>query len=139
MAKDVRVDSAKLRAIIADNPAMVDEVLRSAANEMLGDIVLSFNTSPPGREYERGGVVHVASAEDYPPNVDTGALRASMNVQKQKAGEYWIQDGVEYGLYLEEGTERMGARPFIAPVFDEWRGKKFEALAADVLRRRGLS
>jgi len=138
MTKKTRVDSAKLRAIIADNPALVDEMLRSAGAGMLGDILLSFNTSPPGREYERGGVVHVASVEGYPPNVDTGALRASMNVQKQGEGEYWIQDGVEYGLYLEEGTERMGPRPFIAPVFDEWRGKKFEALAADVAKRRGL-
>ncbi len=137
MARETRVDSAKLRAIIADNPALVDDVLRSAATEMLSDIVLSFNTSPPGREYERGSVVHVASMPGYPPNVDTGALRASMNVQKEKPGEYWIQDGVEYGLELEDGTERKGARPFIAPVFDEWRGKKNQVLAADVTQPPG--
>lgn len=137
MSKNVRIES-KLKTIIAQNPAMVDEVLRSAGAGMLGDILLSFNTSPAGREYVRGGVVHVASVEGYPPNVDTGALRASMNVQKQKDGEYWIQDGVEYGLYLEEGTENMGARPFVAPVFDDWRAKKFAQVAQDVARRRGL-
>jgi len=61
-----------------------------------------------------------------------------MNVQKQREGEYWIQDGVEYGLYLEEGTENMGARPFIAPVFDQWGRRLFGEMAADVARRRGL-
>lgn len=137
MSKNVRIDS-KLQMIIAQNPALADEILRSAGAGMLGDILLSFNTSPAGRSYERGGVVHVASVEGYPPNVDTGALRASMNVQKQREGEYWIQDGVEYGLYLEDGTENMGARPFIAPVFDEWRARLFGEMAADVARRRGL-
>lgn len=137
MSKNVRIES-KLKAIMAQNPAMVDEVLRTAGAGMLGDILLSFNTSPGGREYVRGGVVHVASVEGYPPNVDTGALRASMTVQKQGEGEYWIQDGVEYGLYLEEGTENMGARPFVAPVFDDWRKAKFGAVVADVARRRGL-
>jgi len=62
MSKNVRIDS-KLKLLIAQNPELVDEILRSAGAGMLGDILLSFNTSPAGRSYERGGVVHVASVD----------------------------------------------------------------------------
>jgi hypothetical protein len=29
------------------------------------------------------------------------------------------------------GTEQMGARPFIAPIFDEWNKGKFRQLAVE--------
>jgi hypothetical protein len=134
----IGLDTAKLEALIRDTPGMVDEILASAANEILGDIVSSFNTSPPGRAYKRRTVVHVASVANYPPNVDTDALRASMKVRRVRRGVYHVEDGVEYGIYLEDGTERIEARPFVRPVFDEWRRRRFAALVARKYREAGL-
>jgi hypothetical protein len=119
----VRIDTRKMQQIIRNEPERVDKWLRGVANEILGDIVLSFNTSPAGRTYTRGNVTHIASQPGYPPNVDTGALRASMGVRRLKQLAYEIHDGVEYGVHLEFGTERMAARPFVGPVFDDWQRK----------------
>lgn len=134
----IRIDTRRLQQVIASTPGFVDELLASAANEMLGDMQISFNTSPPGETYRRGSVVHVASVKGYPPNVDTGTLRASMRVRRVKRKEYRIEDGVEYGIYLEDGTERMGARPFVRPVFEEWQRSRFEALAVRKFREAGI-
>lgn len=119
----VRIDTRKMQQIIRNEPERVDKWLRGVANEILGDIVLSFNTSPPGRTYTRGETTHIASQPGYPPNIDMGALEASMGVRRLKQLRYEIHDGVEYGIHLELGTERMAARPFVGPVFDDWQHK----------------
>lgn len=118
---EIRLDTTLLDRLIRDVPEEADRWLRGVGNQIVDEIVLSFGDSPPGREYRRKSVVHVASQPGYPPNVDTGALRASIRLVKIGRLHYQVQDGVEYGAYLEVGTESIGARPFVAPVFNEWR------------------
>ena len=94
-----------------------DKWLRGVGNQMVGDIVLSFGTSPPGRTYGK----HVASQPGYPPNVDVGDLSRSIKLVKKGNLNYRIVDGVSYGAELELGTrEKVEARPFIEPVFAKW-------------------
>lgn len=118
---EVRLDVRELERIISQNAGHLDQWLREHAEEMVSDVKLSFGTGPSGRTYQRGNRVHVASAVPGPPAVDTGLLRAS--IRQERVGElhYRVVDGVEYGIYLEEGTEAMGARPFMAPAMDERR------------------
>lgn len=136
MAKNssVRIDTTGLDRLIREEPARVNAWLRGVADQMMSDIVLSFNTSPAGVTYQRGSVSHTASQPGYPPNVDIGTLQASMHVEPQGALEFWIADGVEYGIYLEDGTERMQARPFVQPVFDAWSRR----IADDAKKNLGL-
>jgi hypothetical protein len=112
----------------------VDQWLRGVAEEMKNDIVLSFGTSPAGRTYQRGRRTHVASQPGFPPNVDLGALRASMHVEPAGKLSYHIADGVEYGIDLEDGRERIAPRPFVQPVFSDWQKK----IAADAKRNLKL-
>lgn len=81
-----------------------------------------------GRLYRRGSRVHVASAPGEPPAVDTGFLRNSVRALRAVAirvspvrvlaiGE--VRVGAEYGFYLERGTRRMAARPWVRRTFDE--------------------
>lgn len=125
----VRLNKRKLEQLIRTTPTRADQLVRAAATEMVGDIVTSFNTSPPGETYVRGSVSHVASQEGYPPNVDTGALRASIQWTAAGPMKVFIHDGVIYGLMLEIGTDNMGPRPFITPVFEAWRQGKFVQFA----------
>ena len=84
-----------------------------------------------GRTYKRGKKIHIASAPGQPPAVDTGILRASIftdvsikqdnvigrvgpDVEHIAAGTS-VGTDVNYGLYLELGTRRMAARPFLRP------------------------
>lgn len=121
----VEVNTDVLQRLVAQTPQRLDAILRGCAEQIVGDIKVSMGSSPPGRAYQRGRVTHIASRPGYPPNPDTGALRASMRWARLRKNLYAVHDGVEYGAYLELGTWRMAARPFITPVFEEWRRRKF--------------
>lgn len=111
----ITLDISGWKAFKAQYPAMISRALDGAAEEIVGDVVQSFGTSPPGIEYARPrGGVHVASQPGFAPNVDTGALMGSMHWQRGDDLERYIRDGVEYGEFLELGVG-MEARPFIAP------------------------
>lgn len=106
---DVRLDISGLDRLLATEPGRVEEWLEAFAESVLTDIVLSFGTSP--------------AAPGDPPGVDTGTLRASMRREKTGALEQTISDGVEYGIYLEDGTERIAPRPFVRPAFERARAR----------------
>lgn len=118
---EIKVDKRKLQQIIASEPVRVETWLRGVAQQIVGDIVLSFGTSPDGRAYQRGTVTHIASQPGYPPNVDTGTLRASIGTRQIRSLAHEIYAGTEYAEPLELGSERMAARPFITPVFEQWQ------------------
>lgn len=115
---DFTVDLSGLERIKRQTPAQINAWLRGLAEDVATDVKLSFGTSPDGRSYTRGGVTHVASQPDHPPNVDTGALSGSIIAKRISNYEYEVRDGVEYGIYLEDGTEDIAPRPFMVPAFD---------------------
>jgi len=121
-----QVDTRALEDLIKKMDVNLGDWLRGVAEEIRNDVVASFNTGPNGRAYPRGnGKVHYASSPNYPPNIDTGALRASIRVIPKSKLRYWVADGVEYGHGLEVGTTRIRPRPFMRPAFDKWtRGGK---------------
>lgn len=55
------------------------------------------------------------SAPGEPPGVDTGALKSSIHAQQESDLVWNVVAGVHYGPYLEFGTRRMAARPFMVP------------------------
>jgi hypothetical protein len=132
-----RVDTRRLQQLIGSLPGAVDDALNAAAHEALAQIQLSFNTSPAGETYTHGSIEHVASAPGYPPNVDTGTLRASMRAEKAGPLEYQVMDGVEYGVYLELGTERVAARPFVTPVIEDMRAGELGRFMKRYLQETG--
>lgn len=116
---DVTLDTDVLDRILAQEPGKVDSWLDGFAEEMVTNIKLSFGSSPPGLSYTRGSVTHVASQPDNPPNVDTGALRASIRWERTGKHERTIMAGTEYAEFLENGAEDVGLlpRPYMGPEF----------------------
>lgn len=59
-----------------------------------------------------------ATGIDGGPNVRTGRLRGSITWRLNEDAESVYVDvgsAVEYAVYLEKGTSRMAARPFLTP------------------------
>lgn len=51
----------------------------------------------------------------------TGATKRSISVNSSKIDrfKYRVAPGTEYAIYVELGTRKMSAQPFIKPAFDE--------------------
>ena len=119
----VELDDRILRRMIQSLPDELEDTLDAVAEAVVGDIRQSFGSGPAGRSYRRGSTSHTASSPGYPPNVDTGALSGSIHVRRSGPLERTVEDGVEYGLFLEEGTSNMEARPWMTPAIEAWREK----------------
>jgi HK97 gp10 family phage protein len=104
MGKDITVaiDKSKLDALRRQSPQKVGMAIRAMAFDGERDVKMSFGTSP--------------SVGGETPGVDTGALRASIYTEKLETFTWQISVGVEYGAYLEFGTSKMAARPFMQPM-----------------------
>jgi hypothetical protein len=122
---DVELNMRELERIIRQHPTQADNWLRGVAQQMENEVKLSMTQSPAtGNTYSRGrNRTHTASSPGNPPRPDVGALMGSIRSKRRGGLHYEIRDGVEYGVYLEYGTEAIAARPFMRPVFEDWRRK----------------
>jgi hypothetical protein len=131
----VELDVSGMDRLLAAEPGIVGAWLDGVAEQIVSEIKLSFGTSPAGRAYQVGpNTMHIASQPGYPPNVDTGNLRASMRWERDGAYRRVIMDGTEYGYQLEFGSSRVAPRPFVRPVFQVWRRR----IGADARQHLGL-
>jgi HK97 gp10 family phage protein len=74
--------------------------------------------SRSGRIYQRRGVSHRASAPGEFPKADRGGLAPTLfkavGADKLRA---WFGSKLNYAAFLEFGTSRMEARPWLRPTF----------------------
>lgn len=124
MSLEVKLDTSGMQRLLIEEPQKVDAWLRGVAITMVSDIKLKFGTGPAGITYKRGSRYHVASSPGSPPNSDTGTLINSIRHEPAGYLTYHIATSVEYAEYVENGNTRgMAARPYMAPVFNDWSGK----------------
>ena len=86
-----------------------------------------------GRTYGK----HTASVAGNPPNSDTGFLASNifMVLDADKFGGA-VESRADYSGFLEFGTSKMGARPYLQPALEENRPKIRRMFAR--LRSRGV-
>ena len=88
------------------------------------NVLLASPTGPTSRYLLRQGILVSNRAKVLCP-VDTGRLRASIGVSQQftPAGAVTtVGSNVEYSLYVELGTRRMRARPYLRPALQAIQG-----------------
>ena len=99
----VVIDTRHLDGI--NSVAMADAVVQKMAQDTQAEIVMNFNTQSPSPVGEA-------------PGVDTGNLKNSVVATSRGALTWVVNIGAEYGVALEYGTRKMGARPFVRPAID---------------------
>lgn len=66
--------------------------------------------------------------------VDTGALKASIQATTTGELDAEVAVGVEYGVYVELGTVKAGAQPYLGPAVD-LVGPVFLAMVAAIIAK----
>ncbi len=106
----------------------------SGNNLILNTAVLDRITAelkPRAREIvNKYGLVIAGEASKNAP-VDTSALRNSILSESHMEGDmtFVVQDGVEYGKFVEFGTSKMAARPFLVPAIERYASAFGRALS----------
>lgn len=74
-----------------------------------------------GQTYKRGARTHTASAPGEYPMSDTGRLASSVQftVATKTKPQAIVGTNIVYGPYLEFGTSKMSARPWLMPSFQK--------------------
>lgn len=90
---DLKIISDKLPALLAQMPELVMQIVEKTALDI------------------------VAQAQEAAP-VRTGALRASIGMEMTGPAEATVSVGVDYGLFVELGTVKMGAQPYLTPAVE---------------------
>lgn len=97
----------------------VGDSLLAGGEVIRGKSIKSIQTLSAGKSvtrYTNSGnpKKHVAAAENQAPNTDTGRLVKSIAVETRQDGVY-VGSSLKYAKWLELGTSKMGARPWLLP------------------------
>lgn len=60
--------------------------------------------------------------------VDTGFLKSSIQTSREGPATWRVEAAAEYAVFVELGTVRMGARPFLVPALESVRPQLAAAL-----------
>tara|TARA_R100001086_G_C11723055_1_gene227453 strand:+ start:82 stop:531 length:450 start_codon:yes stop_codon:yes gene_type:complete len=113
------------------------EVIAGSAQLIRGEAVKSIQTGPKtGRIYERYNPrrTHQASAPGQAPASDTGNLASQIMVKQIDPDNYEVQSNAFYSPFLEFGTSKMLARPFLFPATERSRPKIIQAVFNRVVK-----
>lgn len=135
---------AKLKMMGASMEDAVFGGVILTANEVRTDAIKSIQNKSGGTQVRRtrqggGTYTHTASAEGGAPNTDTGKLVSSVSIELNKGGVYaLIGSNLDYAGFLEFGTSKMGARPWLEPALRDNKDNLYDNVskAADVLIER---
>lgn len=94
----------------------------AAGHLVRSDAIKTIQEQSPGEQVTRsrtggGEYIHTASAEGDAPNTDTGRLVQSIQVEVNRK-TVDVGSTLDYASYLEFGTKRMVARPWLFPAFE---------------------
>lgn len=107
-------------------PAIIAGMAR--LQQQLNEVGLAFT---PDDLAEGAAVILNAAVENCP--VDTGFLQSTAFMQ-QSGDDVEIGFGAEYASYVEFGTYKMAAQPFLRPAFDEAEEAALSAIVDSVTK-----
>lgn len=108
-----------IRAYEGDISRQLGLIVNAAALESVNDVKKAIQGQPKtGRKYQRGTVVHQASAPGQAPATDTGFLVSSIYNEDRGYLSKAIGSRLSYAFYLEFGTRKIAPRPSWIPAVE---------------------
>ena len=113
------------------------EVIQGGAQLIRGEAIKSIQSGPKsGRVYEKYNPrrTHKASAPGEAPASDTGNLVRNIRVVQENKDLIKVESSASYSQFLEFGTSKMLARPFLFPATERSRPKIAQAVFDRVVK-----
>ena len=126
-----------LKSLEKDLEQPFREVIAGGAQLIRGEAIKSIQTGPKtGRIYEKYNPrrTHRASSPGQAPASDTGNLVSQIMVNQKSPDEILVESNATYSSFLEFGTSKMLARPFLFPATERSRPKIAEAVFNRVVK-----
>jgi len=114
------------RTISKDMKPELRQVIQGGAQLIRGEAVKSIQSGPKsGKVYQRYNPTrtHKSSAPGEAPASDTGNLVRNIRVKQKTQDIVTVESRASYSKFLEYGTSKMQARPFLFPAFKMSQGK----------------
>lgn len=121
-----------VRAAQAGGKLVAAEAERSIMAQSAGEWVRRYRESEGGQSV---GYDHLASAPGDAPNTDTSRLVNSIKMETTRS-EVFVGSTVPYAQWLEFGTSRMAARPWLVPALEAKR-RDIERLFREAAKPEG--
>lgn len=126
---DLKINKAEFLGLIND----ATKITEGAADYMAENMKKSILTgAKSGQQYYSNGKRHQSSSPGQAPANNSGALVRSIKVKKNGLNAT-ISIEKDYAIFLEFGTSKMRARPFIIPAFlktKKWFTDKLNRLSS---------
>ena len=133
------IDKPRYNRVVKDYTVDAKQLIGRAANLVRNTVVQSINQgAKSGVVYEKYNPrrTHRSSAAGEPPATDTGYLVSNIftNIDADGLGAS-VESRADYSSFLEFGTSKMAARPFMQPALEENK-PKIRRLATQMVKAK---
>lgn len=133
-------DKPKYKVVEANYRKAIERIIVSGVQNTMNTAKQSIQQhGSSGKTYEKYSPrrTHTASSAGNPPNSDTGFLVSNIHMEIDADGMGGsVESRADYSGFLEFGTSKMQARPYLQPALEENRPKIRSMFAR--LKNRGL-
>ena len=127
----------RLPELTAEIETVVSEMVRKAAFDIQA---LAMATAPVRTGFLKSSIYTVTKGESTYSNIEgDGPLLPEVDQPSDDTTAY-VAVGAEYGIYVEMGTSKMGAQPYLIPAAEAVRPAFIEAMTRleDALKLGGV-
>ena len=120
--KNLKKVLSQLNRLQKDMEVPFQEIVKGGGQLIRGEAIKSIQTgSKSGVMYQMYNPrrEHRASAPGEAPASDTGNLVSKIIVKQKSKDITSVESNADYSAYLEYGTSKMEARPFMLPAFEK--------------------
>ena len=113
---------SQLNRLGKDMEQPFQEVVKGGGQLIRGEAIKSIQTgAKSGVMYQKYNPrrEHRASAPGQAPASDTGNLVSKIIVKQKSSDVVHVESNADYSAFLEYGTSKMEARPFMFPAFEK--------------------
>ena len=129
---------SQLNRLGKDMEQPFQEIVKGGGQLIRGEAIKSIQTgAKSGVMYQMYNPrrEHRASAPGQAPASDTGNLVSKIIVKQKDANVTNVESNANYSAYLEYGTSKMEARPFMLPAFEKSKKPILDATFRRVVRK----